>query len=87
MTNERIAWCSEVICDDIEARLAKANAKWGNANADDNDVLSTCSWIMNEPCRQEYECATTHIITSSGEPWVTMDTRKSHEKDEQSRRR
>ena len=48
IANERIAGCSEVICDEIEARLAEASAKSGNANADDDDALCTCSWVMNE---------------------------------------
>ena len=47
IANERIVGCSEVTCDEIEAHLAEANTKPGNANADDNDVLSKWIWIMN----------------------------------------
>ena len=32
---------SKMICDEIEARLVEAKTESGNANADDNDVLST----------------------------------------------
>ena len=43
-----IVGCNEVICDEIEARRAEVNAKSGIANADDDDVLSTCVWIINK---------------------------------------
>ena len=46
IANGRIAGCSEVVCYEIETRLVETNAKPGNANADNDDVLST--WIMNE---------------------------------------
>ena len=48
IANGQIAGCSELICDEIEARLVEAIAKPGNANVDDDDDFSTYSWIMNE---------------------------------------
>ena len=48
-----------MICDKIEEGLAEANAKSGNANAEDDYVLFTWSWIMNEQYCYEYECANT----------------------------
>ena len=46
--NNRTSGCRKLICDEIKTRLVEANAKSGNANADDDDVRSSWSWIINE---------------------------------------
>ena len=51
MPNEWIIGCGEVTCDEVEARQAEANTKPENANVDDDDVISTWIWIMNEQYR------------------------------------